>query len=319
MSAITKAISPSNSYKMKLYKVVKSHIWKYCLLLLVCTMPVSAQNTIAKIKYEQAEEAFANNDYRLALQKIIETEEILKSSNPKTLHLKIMSQYKLLDQDYSVIADLKKNAREYISKYESVAALEDKFREVYLAWEEVSGLDESAAAIEQRKAQQAVKDVSPAAMSEDNRKAVLDYATAVSSRYGFVPNANWDLLKNASRYRDCKFMKTSQKLPSGKQADMYVCMQGVTSFASIMVDDRGTAIAQVFGAGGSQGQLDAITAELQQKVGPSAITVQQQDGFKMLTLHVPPTATTPEYYISYMLIGQQLVISFSTENTNFKN
>ena len=50
------------------------------------------QNTIAKLKFEEAEEAYANNNFDLALSKLIEIETLLKSPNPKILYLKINSQ-----------------------------------------------------------------------------------------------------------------------------------------------------------------------------------------------------------------------------------
>lgn len=110
---------------------------KYCLLavLLLNASLSIAQNTIAKLKYEEAEEAFVANDYATALSKLNEAEKLLGSVNPKTLYLRISAQYKKHQSAVFVnleeIAQLKKNCHTYLSKYESVEGIEDKYKDVY--------------------------------------------------------------------------------------------------------------------------------------------------------------------------------------------
>ena len=91
----------------------------------------NAQNAIAKIKYEEAEEAYAKEDHQTAITKLDEAEKILKSSNSKILYLKILSQYKLAETDFAIFQSLKKNCDTYLKKYENAENIEEKFREVY--------------------------------------------------------------------------------------------------------------------------------------------------------------------------------------------
>ena len=109
---------------------MKKHLFIFSVLFFLATSS-KAQNTIAKIKYEEAEEAFDKENYALALDKIQETEQLLKNVNPKTLYLKIMAKYKLLKDDYAIIKSLKADCRFYIDKYETIEAVQDKFREIY--------------------------------------------------------------------------------------------------------------------------------------------------------------------------------------------
>ncbi|GEP97902.1 hypothetical protein [Chitinophaga cymbidii] len=109
---------------------MKKLLLSLCLTGLI-SLHVQAQNMIAKFKYEEAEEAYAKNDYRTALSKVEEVEKLLKSSSPKTMYLKIISQQKLATTDFAILQNLRKNCGEYLSKYEGNENIEDKFREVY--------------------------------------------------------------------------------------------------------------------------------------------------------------------------------------------
>jgi TPR repeat protein len=113
-------------------------ICKYSIALLlsltVLTM-AQAQSTIAKLKYEQAEEAFIKNDFQEALIKLDDVQKVLGEVNPKILYLRIMAQAKLLDKDTSYLADLKKNCDYYLKNYDGNTSLEEKFKEVFLVSE----------------------------------------------------------------------------------------------------------------------------------------------------------------------------------------
>lgn len=106
-----------------------------CLLLLVLALPVQAQETIARLKYEEAEEAFAAGKYETTLAKLAEVEKMLKSSNSKILYLRIMAQDQWWKSkptpDPELIARLKKDCGIYMAKYENQEGIEDKFRDVY--------------------------------------------------------------------------------------------------------------------------------------------------------------------------------------------
>lgn len=105
-------------------------------LLIITSFQLSvAQNTIAKLKYEEAEEAYANNNFELALSKLIEVETLLKSTNPKILYLKINSQSKIIEKaplnDYTLIENARKLSSQYLTDYEQLPDNEDRYREIY--------------------------------------------------------------------------------------------------------------------------------------------------------------------------------------------
>ncbi len=112
------------------------------ILLLAILHIVFATNTfsqnaaIAKLKFEEAEEAFSDGNFQLTLSKLKDVEILLKATNPKLLHLKIVAQDKLLQNpwysnDADIVPELKKNCALYLAKYESVPGNEEKFAVVY--------------------------------------------------------------------------------------------------------------------------------------------------------------------------------------------
>ena len=105
-------------------------------MLLIATAQISfAQQAIAKIKFEEAEEAFAANNYEETVAKLIEVETILKSTNPRVLYLKITAQSKIIEKnptnDYKIIESTRKLSAKYLKDYEDVPNNEDKYRDIY--------------------------------------------------------------------------------------------------------------------------------------------------------------------------------------------
>lgn len=154
------------------------------MVLLTACLPLSAQTTIAKIKYEQAEQAYADGDYKTALKKTQETEDILKSSNPKTLYLKVMSQFKLLDTDDQIIRSLKRDAQDYIARYDGIPELEDKFRDVYLVYEQISSIDDSDEALA-KKAEAVAAAKAKADAEKQKSDALISVSESLMAKYGF--------------------------------------------------------------------------------------------------------------------------------------
>lgn len=96
---------------------------------------LNAQNaTIAKLKFGEAEEAYANGKYKEAVQKILEVENILGDPNEKTTHLKILSYDKLLmlnpTGNDEAIKGIKIMCQQYLKDYEDTPNL-DKYKEIY--------------------------------------------------------------------------------------------------------------------------------------------------------------------------------------------
>ena len=103
---------------------------------IICSvnLNVSAQSGIAKIKYGEAEKEYADGNYTGTLDKLAEAEKLFGQINPPILYLRISAQYKVLlsqhPKNLNLAASLTTNTKTYLTKYDGVAALEEKFKEV---------------------------------------------------------------------------------------------------------------------------------------------------------------------------------------------
>ncbi|MGM5470888.1 hypothetical protein ACS386_11480 [Flavobacteriaceae bacterium LMO-SS05] len=139
---------------------------KKTILLLVVFMIsniAAAQNsTIAKFKYEEAEQAFVNNDYKQAISKLDEAETLLGSTNPKILYLKIIAQFKLIEEkpydDFKILESAKRLSANYLKAYVQLSDNEDKYREIYVISEKLKAFPDSSLEFEIQKKQQKIID-----------------------------------------------------------------------------------------------------------------------------------------------------------------
>lgn len=119
----------------------------FAILNIVFAQFVSAQNTIAKLKFEDAEEAYSNSNFDLALSKLIEVETLLKSTNPKILYLKINSQAKIIEKkpfnDYALIESARKLSSKYLIDYELLPDNENQYRGIYKISESLKSYPEN--------------------------------------------------------------------------------------------------------------------------------------------------------------------------------
>lgn len=103
--------------------------------LVLTNLTVKAQATIAKLKYEDAEEAYSKGDYPLAITKLDEAEGILKATNPKILYLRIMAQSKMIEKepykDFAALENARRLSAQYLKDYETIPDNEDKYRDIY--------------------------------------------------------------------------------------------------------------------------------------------------------------------------------------------
>jgi opacity protein-like surface antigen len=113
---------------------------------LLLQLQINAQNQQAKIKYMDAEEAFAAGNYKTSLAKLDEAEKLLGSSNPKILFMRIMVQDQLIRTDtnffrsytnYAILSALRDNCNNYTKKY-NTPELNDKNMEVYKTLQQYS-------------------------------------------------------------------------------------------------------------------------------------------------------------------------------------
>lgn len=109
-----------------------------------------AQNaTIAKFKFEEAEQAFSNEDYEEVLYKLKEVETLLGSSNPKVLYLQILSLSKIVEKmpystsnlvpetAFGLIEEIRLKVSQYSKEYGNLPDNEDKFRDIYKISEKI--------------------------------------------------------------------------------------------------------------------------------------------------------------------------------------
>lgn len=116
--------------------MIRSILLTAGVVLLVCVqLNVSAQSSIAKFKYEEAEEAFSKDDFKTCLSKLREAEEKLGSVNQKIMFLRIMAEHKLHlkieESDLELITDLREHVDLYMKQYGGDEKIHDKVREVY--------------------------------------------------------------------------------------------------------------------------------------------------------------------------------------------
>jgi len=119
-------------------------------LILIASSQISiAQQAIAKIKYEEAEEAFSTNDFKTTVLKLDEAETLLKATNPRIMYLKILAQSKIIEKaplnDYKILENTRQLCAKYLLEYESIPNNEDKYRDVYKASEALTEYPETKA------------------------------------------------------------------------------------------------------------------------------------------------------------------------------
>jgi hypothetical protein len=107
------------------------------IFILLSVLGYAQSDNAAKIEYENAEEAFANKNYSLALEKIKKTEQLLNKENPKTQYMTIMilnsmaNQYEREKQYQDAVRSLE-DIEPLISKYLYFdIADQQKYRDVY--------------------------------------------------------------------------------------------------------------------------------------------------------------------------------------------
>jgi hypothetical protein len=102
--------------------------------LIIVAFTGNAQNAVAKIKYEQAEEAFEKNDFAVTLLKLDEAQKLLGATNPKILYLRLMAAKGIVAGgkfDWNLLETARKDAAYYIKQYSEMQGIEEKFRQVY--------------------------------------------------------------------------------------------------------------------------------------------------------------------------------------------
>lgn len=102
-------------------------------LIVLLSIDVSGQIAVARLKFEDAEEAFNKGDYATTLSKLEDAEKLFGKINVPILHLRIIAQDKLLQKklDFTMLSDLRKNCEKFLKDYETMDGIEEKYRQVY--------------------------------------------------------------------------------------------------------------------------------------------------------------------------------------------
>ena len=206
----------------------------------------NAQSLVAKLKFEDAEEAYSKKEYKLSLAKLNEAEALLGATNPRIMYLRIMTQWKMINDNsdtrtaLSLIDDTKKLSAQYLKDYEMIPNNEDKFRDIYkiseqlptyaatLKEREVSRrLEEDARITREAKVRQDAEKAAAAQKAEDARNELKRVAEAklltimnkridsVAASYGFKWNMSIQELQKVDR--DVKgFMNSRNYMSEGK-------------------------------------------------------------------------------------------------------
>ncbi len=137
-----------------------------------------SQDAIAKLKFEDAEEAYSKEDYSTTLSKLDDAEKILGKTNPKILYLRIVSQDKIISadpyKDYTILENTRKNCSYYLKEYEKVEGIEEKYRDVYKISEKLAQYPNTVQAFSAEK--QRIKDAEETRKSDEalNKQKIED-------------------------------------------------------------------------------------------------------------------------------------------------
>lgn len=121
---------------------MKKIVWGL-LLALIITGSALAQSPVAKFIFEDAEAAFAKQDYKTTLAKLDEAEKEFGKINPPILYLRIMARNELLKanpKDFDMVEHLRKETAQYLKDYGEMESVRDQAREVYRVFAEVKPL-----------------------------------------------------------------------------------------------------------------------------------------------------------------------------------
>lgn len=115
---------------------------KLCLIwiLTVIGFWAEAQSSIAKLNFEEAEEAYNKGDYTKALEKLELSEKNFGGPNLPIKYLRILSQDKLIRgiSDAELIYIIKQHSKAFLIDYQEEDGIEEKYREIYKISEKYS-------------------------------------------------------------------------------------------------------------------------------------------------------------------------------------
>ncbi len=170
------------------------------LLLTITGITSYSQATLAKFKYEEAEEAFQKNDYKLVYKNLDEVEKILGGANPKTLYLRISAQVKHIgsdpDIDFETIEKARSNVKTYLAKYESPDN-EERYRDVYKYSQQLEKYAATQADYEANRAK-ITKRREELSAAADRASKAIEAGSAILAKYKWKPGIKEDEFSSAA-------------------------------------------------------------------------------------------------------------------------
>ncbi|RIA08904.1 formylglycine-generating enzyme required for sulfatase activity [Flavobacteriaceae bacterium MAR_2010_72] len=122
-------------------------------LIVLLGISASAQNTVAKFKYEDAERAFYDNKFEDCIKLLTETEALLGQTAPNILHLRIMAEHKLFKsnpyESFEKLEQIRNHCTTYLINYD-IAGLEEKYRDVYNIQNSLNEYPQSRASFDEK-------------------------------------------------------------------------------------------------------------------------------------------------------------------------
>lgn len=152
----------------------------FAFLIIASVQAASAQNTIAQLKYEDAEEAYSVGNYELTISKLKEVETMLGATNPKILYLQILAQSKVIEKnpmrDYFILENARKSSDKYLKEYENLPDNADRYRDIYKIAESLKAYPASREAFDAelnkvKKIEQEQKAAAEAKKAADEKRA----------------------------------------------------------------------------------------------------------------------------------------------------
>ncbi|RKS03262.1 MULTISPECIES: hypothetical protein [unclassified Flavobacterium] len=153
------------------------------IFLFLSILTFAQESALADLKFEEAEIAFNNKNYSLALNKVDEFDKLLGTISDKSLYIRIISLRKLFNDQKlwedkaqsALLFSLQKYTAAYVNQ---VTDLDDRYREVYDISQELKFLPKTEA---------------------DYKVGLLDLNIASGEYFAKVKNATCEYYKNNNR------------------------------------------------------------------------------------------------------------------------
>lgn len=263
------------------------------------------QSPLAKLKFEQAQQLFAEGHYATAVEKLDEVEKTLGSSNPRILHMRILCEFGLVksNQDKAAVLEkLKGHLAFYLKNYtqKGIEALYDEVKHIN---EQLSAL--AIAATTDQKTEDQPK------MEANGRNYISSLAQKFNYSYG-MPAAKFSARNPASAallkspgtvsgpltYHTVAYKK-SDPYPVGPYAARVDETEGVVLYTEVLFADKDEKAGSDY--------FKKLKTEIQSNVDPNFVSFEQE-GKKIL---VNILGAEMQMEVNYVVVQKLHVITIT--------